>query len=470
MPWLQPSISCAKAGARYSRSEMKTILDWSSYKDAGMGDAYADIPKQGGDFARAVAVCINSGQCELENKNVMCPSYRVTGNPLLSPRGRVKLLKSALNEQEDLHNPDLLQAMQLCLACKACKRECENNIDIAMIKVEYLAQHYKQHKVPVRTRLISNLPKLLGQYPLLFKFTALRNRFKPLAKITQWLTGLNADRQLPVPVKNTFMAKNNPDLANDTAFHSEVVLLIDTFTHNFAPENAEAAIALLNRAGYKVYTTESAEADVLNEARPVCCGRTYIAHGQVESARHEAARMLSVLLPHAEAGRKIIGLEPACLLAIRDDYRFLGFGRAAEKVSQQALLLEEFIAKEVAAKRFLVEFKTMDKNHAPFLIHGHCHQKAVGAMKSMRKVLKLIPQLNFEFIEASCCGMAGSFGLEKEHAELSMKMAEQALFPSIRNNPQSTLVANGFSCRHQIQEGTQRPSIHLAQLLQQSML
>jgi glycerol-3-phosphate dehydrogenase subunit C len=179
---------------------------------------------------------------------------------------------------------------------------------------------------------------------------------------------------------------------------------------------------------------------------------------------------LSILLPHVEAGRKVIGLEPACLLAIRDDYRFLGFGETAEKVSRQALLLEEFIAREVSAKRFNVEFKTMHENQTPVLIHGHCHQKAVGAMKSMRKVLKLIPQLNFEFIEASCCGMAGSFGLEKEHGELSIKMGEQALFPTIRDNPQAMLVANGFSCRHQIQEGTQRPSMHIAKLLQQSML
>jgi glycerol-3-phosphate dehydrogenase subunit C len=448
---------------------MKTILDWSSYKDAGMGDAYADIPKQGGDFARAVAVCINSGQCELENRNVMCPSYRVTQNPFLSPRGRVKLLKSALNGQESLHNPELLEAMQLCLACKACKRECENNIDIAMIKVEYLAQYYHQNKVPMRTRLLSNVPKLLSQYPFLFKFTAIRNRIKPLAKMGEWLTGLNADRQLPVPVKKKFTSKAISSLDSNKTFHSEVVLLIDTFTHNFAPENADAAIAILNRAGYRVYTTESSETDVLNEPRPLCCGRTYIANGLVESARQEAARMIAALLPHVDAGRKIIGLEPACLLAIRDDYRFLGFGEVAEKVSQQALLLEEFIAREVSAKRFNVEFKTMDKNQPPVLIHGHCHQKAVGAMKSMRKVLKLIPQLNFEFIEASCCGMAGSFGLEKEHGELSLKMGEQALFPSIRNNPQATLIANGFSCRHQIQEGVERPSMHIAQLLHQYM-
>ncbi len=445
---------------------MKTILDWSSYKDAGMGDAYADIPKQGGDFARAVAVCINSGQCELESRNVMCPSYRVTHNSLLSPRGRVKLLKSALNGQQDLDNSDLLEAMHLCLSCKACKRECENNIDMAMIKVEYLAQYYRHNKLPMRTRLLSKLPELLSRYPLVFKFISLRNRIKAIAKLAEWLMGLNADRQLPVPVKNKFNSKIDSNEATENHFHSEVVLLIDTFTHNFAPQNAEAAIAVLNRAGYRVHTTDS---NSLKKSDPLCCGRTHIANGQVESAQKEAERMLSVLYPHVQAGRKILGLEPACLLAIRDDYRFLGFGEIAEKVSQQAFLLEEFIAREVSAKRFNVAFKTMDNDQEPILIHGHCHQKAVGAMKSMRKVLKLIPQLNFEFIESSCCGMAGSFGLEKEHGDLSLQMGEQSLFPAIRNKPEATLVANGFSCRHQIAEGTQRPSIHIAQLLQQSM-
>ncbi len=447
---------------------MKNILDWSSYRDAGLGDAYADIPKQGGDFARAVAVCINSGQCEMETKNVMCPSYRVTANPFLSPRGRVKLLKSALNGQLDLNAPELLQAMQLCLACKACKRECENNIDMAMIKVEYLAQYYRQHKVSLQTRLLSNLPKLLQRYPLLFKFNRLRNRYKTLARAAQWLTGLNADRQLPVPASTPFSSQLIP-ATSTKPYIAEVVLLIDTFTHYFAPQNASAAIELLSHAGYRVYTTQIEDEEVLLEKRPVCCGRTHIANGQVEQARQEAARMLSVLLPHVEAGRKVIGLEPACLLAIRDDYRFLGFADIAEKVSKQALLLEEFIAREVSAKRFQVKFKAADKNQPPLLIHGHCHQKAVGAMKSMRKVLKLIPDLNFEIIEASCCGMAGSFGLEKQNAELSLQMGEQALFPSIRNHPDSVLVANGFSCRHQIEEGTRRSSLHLAQLLQQSM-
>jgi glycerol-3-phosphate dehydrogenase subunit C len=201
----------------------------------------------------------------------------------------------------------------------------------------------------------------------------------------------------------------------------------------------------------------------------LCCGRTHIAHGLVDKARAEARRMLHVLLPHVEAGRPIIGLEPACLLAIRDDYKFLGLGEAANQVASHAILFEEFIAKEIAAKRFALEFKSLNTDSQPLLVHGHCHQKAVGAMKSMRKVLKLIPDLKFELVESTCCGMAGSFGIEKEHAEVAMQMAEQSLLPALRQQPRARVLANGFSCRHQIKEGVNRDAKHLALLLKEAM-
>jgi len=162
----------------------------------------------------------------------------------------------------------------------------------------------------------------------------------------------------------------------------------------------------------------------------------------------------------------VIGLEPACLLAVRDDYRSLGLGEEAEQVAAQSLLLEEFIAREHQAGRFRLKFKSLDK---PVMVHGHCHQKAVGAMKSMRKVLKLIPELQFELVESSCCGMAGSFGIEKEHTAMAMQMAEQSLLPTLRDNPDAAVVANGFSCQHQIREGCIHQPVHIAVLLQQAM-
>ena len=410
-----------------------------------MGDAYADIPRTGGDFAKAVSVCINSRRCETEPKGVMCPSYRVLHESRFSTGGRVRLLKAALNGElgdEPFQDTGLAAAMDLCVGCKGCKRECENEVDMAMIKVEYLAQRLQTTHIPLRTRLLANLPNYLHYFAWARHLSKWRNGSPWLAKLSEGLFGLSARRQLPEPVPKSFLRRYINDSSAPPAsipakdFHSEVVLLIDTFTNNFAPENAEAAIAVLNRAGYSVITARPS-ADSVEPGRPLCCGRTFIANGLVDKARQQARRMLSILLPHVDAGRQIIGLEPACLLAIRDDYRFLGLGEAADKVASHAILFEEFIAKELAAKRFELTFKALDNNEQPLLVHGHCHQKAVGAMKSMRKVLKLIPGLKFEIIDSTCCGMAGSFGIEKEHAEVAMQMAEQSLLPSLRAHPQA---------------------------------
>jgi Fe-S oxidoreductase len=430
-----------------------------------MGDAYADIPRHGGDFAKAVAVCINSRQCETNGKGVMCPSFRATDNPHLSPGGRVKLLKQALNgdlAQSALLDPNLAEAIDLCLACKGCKRECENNIDMAMIKTEVLAQRIELKGLPLRTRLIANLPKLsrLPGFPSLMKW---RNRLPFLAKLLESTLGLVAKRSFPeVSGRINRFIVNQPMTGN---YNGEVVLLIDSFTRNFTPKAIEASLSLLLDAGYRVYTTDMPIGENKANQNPPCCGRTQIANGLVEDARKSARHMLEVLRPHVEAGRKIIGLEPACLLAIRDDYRFLGLGELAEQASSQALLLEEFIVREKAAGRFKLEFDASSIGNQPLLVHGHCHQKAVGAMKSVRKTLKMVPGLEFEMIEASCCGMAGSFGLEKEHSELSLDIAELSLFPKLREHAEAPIIANGFSCRHQIKDGLNRESIHLAELL-----
>jgi len=453
---------------------MKTELDWSSYRDSGMGDPYADIPKHGGEFAKAVSVCINSEQCKVNTKGVMCPSYRVNPQSRFSTGGRVRLLKAALNGglgDSPFNDKLLVETMDLCLACKGCKRECENEVDMAMIKTEFLAQHYKLNPVPLRSRIFSNLSYYLNHYTAGRILVQLRNRIPLLPKITQLITGISAKRQLPVPVKSTFLTEHKETTvfsAENIEVDKEVVLLIDTFTDNFSPQYATDAISVLNKAGYKVYITKPHE-NTEQSSRPLCCGRTHIANGLVEQAKTEALRMLSVLLPHAEAGRSIIGIEPACLLAIRDDYLYLGLGKEADTVAKKAILFEEFIVREMKANKFNLNFKALNTNNVPLMVHGHCHQKAVGAMKSMRKILKKIPDLKFELIESTCCGMAGSFGIEKEHADIAMQMAEQSLLPALRKNPSARVLTNGFSCSHQIKEGVNRSSIHLATLLREAM-
>jgi Fe-S oxidoreductase len=452
---------------------MKLNLDWSAYRDAGLGDAYADVPKQGDNFGRAVAVCINSGQCEQQRKGVMCPSFRVSDNPRWSPGGRVKMLKQALNSgdlQSALLDPDLKHSMDLCLACKGCKRECENNIDMAMIKSEYLAQVFALKGTPLRSRLLASLPLWLHSLPGIGIMLNWRNRSPLLARLAQALFGISSNRRLPQPLSSGKTRFTSHNEACDKA-RAEVVLLVDTFSRHFTPGAIEAAIGVLQHGGYRVITTDMAQAETTSkqDSSPLCCGRSYIAHGLIEQARDQAQRMLQVLLPQVEAGRKVIGLEPACLLAIRDDYRFLGLGEAADKVAAQALLFEEFITREVSAGRLELEFAENTSPEQSVLVHGHCHQKAVGAMKSMRKLLKMIPGIEFEFIEASCCGMAGSFGIEQEHAEFSLQMAEQDLFPRLRAQPDALVVANGFSCRHQISDGLDRDSIHVAELLHNAL-
>ena len=386
------------------QTNMKPFLDWSSYENAGLGDAYADIPKSGGDFAKAVAVCISSRQCEQAGKGVMCPSYRVTGNPLLSPGGRVKLLKAALNaaEPDALLDAELAEAMNLCVSCKGCKRECENEVDMALIKAEYLAQRRSKGGLSLRHNLWAHLPVLLS-WKLTAKLTVWRNNHAFLARAADRWLGIAALARLPVPVATSVEAKAEPLPVFTVTQTEELVLFVDTFNRNFNPNAAASALALLTAAGYRVHLAEPAQ---LQGAAPLCCGRTYFNNGMIAKAQQHAARLLQALEPHIQAGRWIIGLEPSCILSLRDEYLKLGLGDAATKLAGRVLLLEEFIAREQTAKRWPLSFKTEGRR---MLVHGHCHQKAVGAMKAMRKVLKSVEGLDFEMIESSCCGMAGHF-------------------------------------------------------------
>lgn len=446
---------------------MKTFLDWSAYRDAGMGDAYADIPKRGGDFAKAVAVCINSRQCETLNKGVMCPSYRIDADVSLSTGTRVRLLKAVLNGElgnQGFLAADLVCAMDLCVSCKGCKRECEANVDMAQIKIEYLAQLNAITGVSLRARLFASLPRWLHTAPWLKDVLALRNHQPWLAHWGERLLGISAKRPLPVPVSEAF---NQRQPAAGEVGDMPVVLFVDTFSHYFEPEIAQAALEVLSAAGYAVTIARATQHDA---QRPLCCGRTYLSQGMIEQAREEARRVLTSLLPYARQGIPIIGLEPACLLTLRDEYKALGLGDEVLKLAEQAMLFEEFLAREQSAGRLKLPLQALPATGGKTLIHGHCHQKAVGAMKSMRKVLKLIPAFEFEMIEAACCGMAGSFGHEAEHLDISLAMAEQSLLPTLRQSPSARIVANGYSCRQQIKDGAQRRSVHLAELLRDALI
>ncbi|MCB1887661.1 MAG: 4Fe-4S dicluster domain-containing protein [Rhodocyclaceae bacterium] len=448
---------------------MKTRLDWSAFENAGQGDAYADIPATGGDFARAVAVCIRDRQCQRKPKGVMCPSFRATDDPAQSPGERVVALKAALNGElgpDPFASPQLAKAMQLCVGCKGCKRECANQLDMAAIKIEVLAQRNARMRLPLRDRLFSSLPALLRHRRLLRFLVRQRNHAPWLARLTEYVLGISAARSLPVPADAPFTAPARPAGSGDS--DRDVILFVDTFAREFEPHLATAAITVLERAGYRVEVL-SPSADDPTPDRPLCCGRTYLSHGRIDEARHEAERMLRALGPALARGTPVIGLEPSCILSLRDDHLKLGLGADSHTLAGQVFLFEEFIAREAQRQRMTLE---MPRWQGPaVLVHGHCHAKAVGAMKSLRKVLRMVPGLDFEFIEASCCGMAGNFGLERENAAMSRRMARLDLLPALAARGRSAAVlASGFSCRHQIRDLDGRTGLHVATLLAQALV
>jgi len=239
-----------------------------------------------------------------------------------------------------------------------------------------------------------------------------------------------------------------------------VVLFVDTFNGYFEDENAHAAFRVLQAAGYTVHIAAKQSG-----AGHLCCGRTYLATGMVDKAREKARELVTTLAPFAGRGIAIVGLEPSCLLTLRDEVLALGLGADAEVVSRSAMLLEEFLARE-AASGWLDVLKTKLKPMgAPLLVHGHCHQKAFGAAQPVLDVLKLIPGAQPQMVETSCCGMAGAFGYEASHYDVSMQMAEMSLLPAVRKSPEAVIVADGTSCRHQIHDGAQREAVHAAVLL-----
>ncbi len=238
----------------------------------------------------------------------------------------------------------------------------------------------------------------------------------------------------------------------------EVVLLVDTFNRYFEPENATAAIAVLRAAGYTVHLPRA------SGTRPLCCGRTFLACGLVDEAKREATRMLNALLPFVERGVPVVGLEPSCLLGLRDEFISMHPAGEAAELALNAHLFEELIARELDAGRFRLDLTPLPQKKA--VLHGHCHQKAFGAVDAVRRTLKLVPELDVQVIDSSCCGMAGSFGYDASHYDVSMKIGELALLPAVRSSARDTLVvADGTSCRHQIRDGAGREAMHVARIL-----
>jgi Fe-S oxidoreductase len=335
---------------------------------------------------------------------------------------------------------------------------------MARMKIEVQAARAKKRGVTLHDRLVGFLPHYApyaARWAWLFN---LRDRIPLLRRASEMFANFSARRSLPKWRSDIY--RDRSDWAYGAApgeAAREVVLFADTFNRYFERENLDAALRVLTAGGYRVH----AAMPVGEDQRPLCCGRTFLAVGQVEEARAEMQRTLDVLAPFAARGIPVIGLEPSCLFTFRDELPALIKSDAAAAVAGQALLLEEFLAREQGQGQLKLPLGPLPRKA---LLHGHCHQKAFDAMGAVESVLKLIPQLTVETVESSCCGMAGSFGYNAQTIDVSLKMGELSLLPAVRKAGAGALiVADGTSCRHQIHDGAQRDALHVARVLEMSL-
>jgi FAD/FMN-containing dehydrogenase/Fe-S oxidoreductase len=425
----------------YRALPLDSALDWSAW----------------GGFLGAAEMCNNNGACRKSAGGVMCPSFRLTDDEQHVTRGRANTLRLALSGQlgaEALTSEAMYETLELCVSCKACRRECPTGVDLARMKIEVLHQRARRHGISRRQRLVAYMPRYAPYVARIAPLVNLRNRWPWAARAGERLLGLSARRSLPPWQRKPYRPPRNGAGTGERP----VVLFADTFNTWFEPDNAHAAERVLSAAGFRVVSATP------SGGRPLCCGRTFLAAGLVDEARVELRRTLAALAPWLEHGVPVVGLEPSCLLTFRDELAAILPGEEADRLAGQAFLLEEFLTRDGHADDLELRLRKTAWDKA--LLHGHCHQKAFGVMSAVEAALGLVPGLAVETIETSCCGMAGAFGYEAEHYDASIGMAKRDLLPAVRRaTADSVIVADGTSCRHQIKDGAGREAVHVARVL-----
>jgi FAD/FMN-containing dehydrogenase/Fe-S oxidoreductase len=413
-----------------------------------------DFSAEGG-LAGSALKCVGIGKCRKTDAGTMCPSYMATREEVHSTRGRARLIYEALNGDllpEGFADEALREALELCLSCKACKSECPAAIDMAAYKAEFLAHYYEVHRRPLQALFfgrIHDLARVASHAPSLANlFTA-----GPFAAFARWMLGFHPERALPVFARPTFrawFASRGAVKRTD----AEVVLLPDTFTNFFAPAIPIAATEVIERAGFRVVLPN----------RDLCCGRPMLEAGMLDAARVRLVEMVETLRPFVERGAAIVGVEPSCLLTLRDELPAM-FPRSTDvrRLADTALLFDEFIARhahDFAAPRLA----------GRAIVHGHCHSKALVGMAAELDVLRRCGQLEPELADTGCCGMAGAFGYGAERFAISRTIGERVLLPAVRQSaPHTVIIADGFACRAQIRQFCpDRNPLHLAQVLNQT--
>ena len=427
----------------YRVDSFPTKLNWSAW------------PGAAGGLQGAVEMCNNNGSCRKLTGGVMCPSFRVTGNETDSTRGRANSLRLALSGQlgaNALASPEMAESMKLCVSCKACKRECPTGVDMARMKIEVTALQAEKNRLSLHDKLIAYIPDYAPYAAWLAPLLRLRDSIPGAAWVSEKITGFTAKRPLPRWHRKWFKPDELPAAPQTNG--TPVILFVDTFNRYLEPENLRAAVRVLRAAGYDIFSPLPTQSK-----RPLCCGRTFLSTGMVDRARTEARRLVTTFLPFAEAGIPIVGLEPSCLLALRDEVPALLNDAASVKVGEMAMTFEELLARDKPK----IPLKKMA---GKALLHGHCHQKAFDAVRPIEEVLSWIDGLEVTSIESSCCGMAGAFGYGTDTYDISMQMANANLLPAVREtDPKHLLIADGTSCRCQIKDATSRTAKHVAVVL-----
>jgi len=425
--------------------DIKTIFDFS-----------AD-----GGIVRATERCNGSGDCRKTEKagGTMCPSYMASREEWTTTRARANILREFLTQSTN-ENPfdhkEIYEVLDLCLSCKGCKSECPSNVDMAKLKAEFLQHYYDKHGIPLRSRLVAYITKInaIGSIAPEITNFFLTNRY--VSKLLMRALGFHPDRNLPTLYKTTLNRWFKKQKYKVAASKGKVLLFNDEFSNYNDVEIGIKAVKLLQALGYEVVIPQHGES-----------GRTYISKGLLRTAQRIAERNVELLYGKVTAETPLIGLEPSAILSFRDEYPSLVRQELREKattISTNALLFEEFIAREVEKDNISPELFT--DAHMEILLHGHCQQKSVASTEATKRMLTIPKNFKVKEIPSGCCGMAGSFGYEKEHFELSMKVGELVLFPAVRKaNAETVIVAPGTSCRHQIKDGTGRQAKHPVEVM-----
>jgi Fe-S oxidoreductase len=399
-------------------------------------------------------MCNNNGTCRKFDAGTMCPSYRATRDERHLTRGRANTLRLALTGQlpGGLASDDVAEAMELCVGCKGCKRECPTGVDMAKMKIEAAAARNAQHGPRLLDRLIGSMPRWAPFAAMVPVLANARDLIPGGRRLSEAMLGLAAGRSLP---RFRLDAFHDWECRAPDGRPGEVILLPDLFNRYFEPENLRAALRVLRAAG-----ADPAVARPPRGTRPLDDGRTYLAAGMVNQARAEARRTVEALSAFESP---VLGLEPSCLLTLRDEFLALLPGEATEKLAARAMLVSEWLARTKAPLR-------LKPIGAEAHIHGHCHQKAFDAFTPAVAMLASIPGLKVTPITSSCCGMAGAFGYEASKLPASKAMAELSLLPHIRKtSAQAFIVADGTSCRHQIGDLAGRHALHSIRLLDKAL-